>query len=583
MRRSRPVSSLLSVSLAFLLLPLSARAAITAIGDVDPADPSTWTSSTYGYVGKTTAGTVTVDGGSQFFSRNTSLGYSTSSFGTVMIDGTASTWHTSGTLSVGYDGNGSLSVTNGGCLAGYSVKIANSAHASGTVTVDGAGSTLIADYCLDVGTYGIGVLNITNGGRVSSNYSYIGYDSISVGAEGSKGTVTVDGTGSNWTTSDELVIGAYGSSGILNITYGGSVSTPSAHIGAYASGTATIDGAGSSWTTGGLTVGAGHEGVVFQNEGTVQVTGTLSFGNNSHYSKGTYNLNGGTLLVKALLRGDGAAVFKFGGGTLQATGALSSDLGMELTGNGGDAKVDTAGYPVVLSVLFGSSGLVKKGDGTLKIKVARYKGMTTVERGRLELAIAAQPPILAGAGVNIHNNLSQAVFAYSTPIAAADIVAKLIASYGPAEGPHWTTGQFRCGTADATHGLGWLDNAPALPRNVTVMCTYYGDADLDGTVDYDDLVNVLGNYGTSGKVWGKGDFTYDGMVGLDDLTQLLVNYGHWPTTIDTTAYALDMSAVQALVSAGITVVPEPSTVVLLLAAGVGLAVRGRRGTRKGGI
>ena len=58
-------------------------------------------------------------------------------------------------------------------------------------------------------------------------------------------------------------------------------------------------------------------------------------------SSGTYNLNGGTLMIKSLTKGSGTAAFNFGGGTLQASGSFSTSLPMTLTGIGGDAKVNT--------------------------------------------------------------------------------------------------------------------------------------------------------------------------------------------------------------------------------------------------
>jgi hypothetical protein len=72
----RPATSSLKAALwtlfAFALLaalslvgPLrSADAGFTTAGEVVPSDPATWTLSTTAYVGMTSGGTVTVDGGS---------------------------------------------------------------------------------------------------------------------------------------------------------------------------------------------------------------------------------------------------------------------------------------------------------------------------------------------------------------------------------------------------------------------------------------------------------------------------------------------------------------------------------------
>ena len=52
-----------------------------------------------------------------------------------------------------------------------------------------------------------------------------------------------------------------------------------------------------------------------------------------------------------------------------------------------------------------------------------------------------------------------------------------------------------------------------------------GDADGDGTVTFDDLTLVLGNFGTSVPPGTIGDVNGDGMVDFDDLTLVLGNFG----------------------------------------------------------
>ena len=101
-------------------------------------------------------------------------------------------------------------------------------------------------------------------------------------------------------------------------------------------------------------------------------------------SSGTYNLNGGILVLPAIYSGSGAAAFNFGGGTLQASGPLKTTLPMTLTGSGGNATVDTAGYAVTLSgSLSGPGGLTKTGGGTLVLGGANnYTGGTTVAAAR---------------------------------------------------------------------------------------------------------------------------------------------------------------------------------------------------------
>jgi hypothetical protein len=84
--------------------------------------------------------------------------------------------------------------------------------------------------------------------------------------------------------------------------------------------------------------------------------------------------------------------------------------------------------------------------------------------------------------------------------------------------------------ADARHNLGYSDRSGGIDfapfGTVFVKYTLYGDANLDGRVDFADLVALAQHYGdNSGNAnWDEGDFTYDGKVGFDDLTRLAQNY-----------------------------------------------------------
>jgi hypothetical protein len=60
--------------------------------------------------------------------------------------------------------------------------------------------------------------------------------------------------------------------------------------------------------------------------------------------------------------------------------------------------------------------------------------------------------------------------------------------------------------------------------DVLVAFTLYGDADLDGAVNFNDLARLAQNYNTGGKRWVQGDFNYDGLVDFNDLARLAQNY-----------------------------------------------------------
>jgi autotransporter-associated beta strand protein len=135
-------------------------------------------------------------------------------------------------------------------------------------------------------------------------------------------------------------------------------------------------------------IGGGGVGRFNQTSGTNTTNSIeLGFGWNST-SHGIYNLEGGLLITGAITQGSGEATFNFGGGTLQASAAFDTSVDMTLTGTGGDARLDTAGFDVTLSgVLDGPGGLEKLGDGVLTLAgMNTYTGDTTVSGGILALA-----------------------------------------------------------------------------------------------------------------------------------------------------------------------------------------------------
>ena len=399
---------------------------------------STWSSDTSLTVGVSGNGTLNVINGGSVNSGYSCLGHNSGSSGEATVEGAGSTWTCNSNLAVGSAGTGTLNIFDGGrvsvsgatYVAGpentinfgvgggtftthqFYLASLNSLTGKGTVRADG----LISDFdvtfsgtatpALAFGTAGTltvdmskssanadlgagytsnGTLNVTNGAKVFSANGYLGIRS------GSAGSATVDGTGSEWTNKGLVYVGLNGS-GTLSIINGGCVVDAVCDIGEWSgsSGVVTIDGANSTWNTSTVYTGLRGAGTVTQLGGMTTVGSVLYLGYYSD-SQGTYNLNGGTLKLRSLAKGSGTATFNFGGGTLRASETLSTSVPMTLTGTGGDARVDTAGYPVTFSgQLSGEGGLNKLGASTLTLTAANnYKGDTAVSTGTLTLASTA--------------------------------------------------------------------------------------------------------------------------------------------------------------------------------------------------
>jgi T5SS/PEP-CTERM-associated repeat protein/autotransporter-associated beta strand protein len=196
----------------------TAFAAIVGIGDVNPFDPSMWTSSTTGYIGKISTGTVTIDGENEMLSDYCYLGDNSGSIGTVTVTGKNAKWTNGKYLYVGNSGSGTLNIEDGGQVFSKNIGyLGNNPGSAGTATIKGTGSIWTNTMYLYVGDCGTGTLTIEEGGQASNYCGFIGR------LEPSTSSATITGTGSKW-TNDFLYVGYLGN-GKLTVAEGGMVIT----------------------------------------------------------------------------------------------------------------------------------------------------------------------------------------------------------------------------------------------------------------------------------------------------------------------------------------------------------------------
>lgn len=161
-------------------------------------------------------------------------------------------------------------------------------------------------------------------------------------------------------------------------------------------------------------------------------------------------------------------------------------------------------------------------------------------------------------------------------------------------GGTWTGDYIRSSAAEADSRLGiGYANADALYSHfpitwlgvtinniepaLLIRTTLDGDGDLDGDVDFNDLLRIAQNYGlTSTGDWWLGDFNYDRNVNFNDLLMVAQNYGTsmWSDSglvqSPTGSFESDWTLARSMV-------PEPSMIVLVGAGGLmGVWHRGKR-------
>ncbi|HEX7791272.1 MAG TPA: autotransporter domain-containing protein [Afipia sp.] len=188
------------------------------------------------------------------------------------------------------------------------VILGNAAGQSGNIEVTGGSLTITpGGYptgSILVGNFGTGTVTVSNGGKVSASSTY-----IAANVAGATGTVTVTGTGSQWSTG-LMDIGSSGNGtlnvrngatvdatsginaginigndngavGVANVESGSHVTTTSTNIGSVAGSTGTLNvtGNGTIWTSGGVTVGGGTAGALnITAGGKVESFGGVSIG-----------------------------------------------------------------------------------------------------------------------------------------------------------------------------------------------------------------------------------------------------------------------------------------------------------------
>jgi T5SS/PEP-CTERM-associated repeat protein len=265
---------MIAVAVGVLCVVMSATLSLAGVatgGDVVPGDPLLWDNATEAYIGDTADGTLTITADSDVVGYRAYVGNHTDSTGVAWVDGVGSTWTNTSEMHVGYYGDGSLVITDGGVVSvvdagGYSgnTYVAYKPGSTGSVTVDGVGSLLDSRYNLVVGVDGSGTLDVLNGGQVESTYGFVGGDIDATSV------ATINGPGSTWTTVGG--IGVSGGDATLNVTGGGQLLSfnqfSSDQIGVLhnSQGTLTVEGSGSVWSSQGE-VRLGQWG-----HGTVNVT-----------------------------------------------------------------------------------------------------------------------------------------------------------------------------------------------------------------------------------------------------------------------------------------------------------------------
>jgi len=145
--------------------------------------------------------------------------------------------------------------------------------------------------------------------------------------------------------------------------------------------------------------------------------------------------------------------------------------------------------------------------------------------------------LLISSDSTLNLNDNALILDYSGVTPMTDVLARIVEGRGGSPAGIYSAqanasgGALALGIAEASDVLGLTGSQTGLftgqtvdATTVLVKYTLIGDANLDGRVDFDDLVRLAQHYNMTGRTWADGDFTGDGKVDFNDLVKLAQNY-----------------------------------------------------------
>jgi autotransporter-associated beta strand protein len=353
-------------------------------------------------------------------------------------------------------------------------------------------------------------------------------------------------------------------------------------------GTLRIAGPANTYT-GGTTIDAGHI-VVYPGSafgpGSVTLNGGLleTFGVNAVNGgpSATVTINGGTARLNAANSYGGPTTIAGGVVEIAADGALSTGpvtlTAGTLSASGGPRTLNNA-------VVMQSPGTIDLNGNDLTLAALGGGGTLTNSAPTAKATLTVNGPLAIPGGSKLDlTNTRLAVDRLATPPSV--LHAYLAAAYGP--NGDWTgaTGltsslaaanptKYSVAYADAADPSAQDAGIAVPPGKLLARVVLAGDANMDDTVNFFDIAQVLGYKYNTGQPasYTDGDLNYDGVVNFFDLTVILS--GNYNTGEQ---FAAAMAAARPMSASAAAAIPEPArigTLALCLTAVSALARRRR--------
>ena len=305
-----------------------------------------------------------------------------------------------------------------------------------------------------------------------------------------------------------------------------------------------------------------------RNNSTVYADSAITAGTINFDSAKTYNISGAGSLTLQVATGNAAINVVTGSQKINLPLTIASNTVLNV------ATGTTLRISDPVTVAAGKS-LSKTGLGTVL-----YESTINVQSGgsnafadsshaaSLQLQSTANASIAASAAGSTVVQFDSVSFGSGAKIDVAN--NKLILPGTPAAIlANIQSGSIYSSATTASKSLGYGDIGGG---NTAVLFTLKGDATLDRSVGFDDLLALAKSYNATNTVWAQGDFNYDGATTFDDLLALAKNYNGTFTPaagVGSADFQADWALAQSLA-------PEPTSLLVAGLAITGCSARRRR-------
>jgi autotransporter-associated beta strand protein len=504
-------------------------------------------------------------------------------------------------------------------LAGDNTYGGNSFFSAGTTLITGNNSAETGNITIDNGA----VVRITNSNALGNTTGTTMVRGGSTGSVHLPSSLQLDGTAGNLTIGEPITIEGKTAGNttphILNVAGQNAITAPLTMDAAATwfnlqsdSGKVTIAGVNNPTTTGTRNLqlrgaGDGEINGAIQNTvvttGSVPVTkfdsGTWTLSGPNSYT-GNTTINGGILAVyNSGNLGSSTNVIALNGGTLKALGAVASGT-RNVSVSAANGTIDSNGFAVTVGNVAGVGNINVAGAGPLTANHFRVNNLTVTGAAKaatiadLTSSASVTPNVsivnslvVSGVGaVNLNNSRIITNDAQGNEAGATyDGVQGLVQSLKIfTDQPLAAANQTAIGVATAAESKSLLSGQTTLwsgqtvdDNDTLVMYTWAGDANLDGKVNADDYASIdLYSTVPGSDSWNHGDFNYNGVINADDYALIDNNVQNLNYVPIWTTDALRNLEGGGAATAGLTAVPEPTSIGLLMVSAAGLMSRRRR-------